>query len=114
IRNPNFLGAKFTSIQAKAYLPVMPKLQLANGTADDVYISARNTTTIRFPFMLRYSQSDDPQSLILADLADRCGIRGSHPPRPIAIAYTVDALWRVGAIQVQLPQFKATANFDCP
>ncbi|KAI8048194.1 hypothetical protein BDF22DRAFT_703915 [Syncephalis plumigaleata] len=114
IKNPNFLGAQFSSIQAKAYLPVMPDLLLANGTADDVSISARNETTIRFPFTLRYSQSDDPKSLILADLADRCGIRGSHPPRPIVISYTVNALWKVGAIQVELPQFKATANFDCP
>ncbi|KAI9594569.1 hypothetical protein BDF19DRAFT_414302 [Syncephalis fuscata] len=114
VTNPNFLGAQFTSIKAKAYLPVMPNLLLANGTADDVDVSARNTTTIRFPFTLRYSQADDPKSLILADLADRCAIRGNHPPRPIVITYTVEALWKVGAIQVQFPEFKSTANFDCP
>jgi hypothetical protein len=92
----------------------MPNLLLANGTADDVYITARDETTIRFPFTLHYSQSDDPKSLILADLSDRCGIRGDHPPRPVVISYTVNALWRVGAIQVELPQFKSTANFACP
>ncbi|RKP08823.1 hypothetical protein THASP1DRAFT_23248 [Thamnocephalis sphaerospora] len=114
ITNPNFIGASFTSIKVKASMPVLPSLLLANGSVADVDVARLETTTVRFPFQLSYSQSDDPKSLVLADLADRCGIRGNHPPRPIHIIYSVLATWKVGAIKVQLPEISSMASFDCP
>lgn len=73
VTNPNFFGASFSKISAKAYYPLNKTAALGGGELENVDIKPHSNTTINFPFQINYTTSLDPNRAILADIASRCG-----------------------------------------
>ncbi|KAI9226123.1 MAG: hypothetical protein DHS80DRAFT_25533 [Piptocephalis tieghemiana] len=113
IHNPNFIGITIKSLTATAYHPALPHTLFAQGHLEDASVQARGPSTIHFPMSLNYSQTADPSSLILSDLADRCGILG-NPKSKIEIRIIMDITLRVAATPLVIPQIRAPISLDCP
>jgi hypothetical protein len=77
VTNPNFFGASFSKISAKAYYPLNKTAALGGGELENVEIKPHSNTTINFPFQINYTTSLDPNRAILADIASRCGFLGN-------------------------------------
>ncbi|EGG12700.1 uncharacterized protein MELLADRAFT_76315 [Melampsora larici-populina 98AG31] len=73
VTNPNFFGASFSKISAKAYYPLNKTAPLGGGEMDNVQIQSHSNTTIHFPFQINYTTAFDPKHAILADIAYKCG-----------------------------------------
>ncbi|KAI8461524.1 hypothetical protein BY996DRAFT_8404662 [Phakopsora pachyrhizi] len=77
VTNPNFFGASFSQIAAKAFYPLNKTSPIGGGELDNVEIKPHSNTTINFPFQINYTSSLDPNRAILADIANKCGFLGA-------------------------------------
>jgi hypothetical protein len=59
-----------------------------------------------------FLQAKDPQSVILLDIANRCGFTG-NAKKQIMVKYTITLKINILAITVS-PSFSGQAGFDCP
>ncbi|KNZ62924.1 hypothetical protein VP01_1207g7 [Puccinia sorghi] len=126
VTNPNFFGASFSKISAKAYYPLNKTAALGGGELENVDIKPHSNTTINFPFQINYTTSLDPNRAILADIASRCGFLNNpknklifFPPplsdvlRPIKISFDITLKLKVLAITIS-PTFSSSNTFTCP
>lgn len=112
VTNPNFFGASFSKISAKAYYPLNKTAALGGGELENVEIKPHSNTTINFPFQINYTTSLDPNRAILADIASRCGFLGS-PKSPIKISFDIMLRLKILAITIS-PTFSSSNTFTCP
>ncbi|KAK9667603.1 hypothetical protein K7432_017627, partial [Basidiobolus ranarum] len=114
LENPNFIGAKFNQITAIGFYPLLSGVQFGNGTFNNVDITRKSVTTLLFPFTLIFSRAMDPDSVVLKDIAGRCGLLPGQPREQITIQYEIELYFSVLAITKITPKFKSEASFDCP
>ncbi|KAH9454142.1 hypothetical protein Pst134EA_013229 [Puccinia striiformis f. sp. tritici] len=112
VTNPNFFGASFSKISAKAYYPLNKTAALGGGELENVDIKPHSNTTINFPFQINYTTTLDPNRAILADIASRCGFLG-NPKSPIKISFDITLRLKVLAISIS-PTFSSSNTFSCP
>ncbi|KAA1102565.1 hypothetical protein PGTUg99_017051 [Puccinia graminis f. sp. tritici] len=123
VTNPNFFGASFSKISAKAYYPLNKTAALGGGELENVEIKPHSNTTINFPFQINYTTSLDPNRAILADIASRFhhhhDCRGTYSivlgslSRPIKISFDITLKLKVLAITIS-PTFSSSNTFSCP
>ncbi|GAA93475.1 uncharacterized protein L969DRAFT_86180 [Mixia osmundae IAM 14324] len=112
VANPNYFGAFVNGVTAKAYYPTNKTLQIGGGTLDNLNIPSRSNTTFDFPFLLNYTGAEDPNSVILTDIATKCGYIGSSTSQ-IDVDYTLLLDLKVLAFKIH-PTVSSSASFDCP
>lgn len=112
VTNPNFFGASFSKISAKAYYPLNKTAPLGGGEMDNVQIQSHSNTTIHFPFQINYTTAFDPKHAILADIAYKCGFLGAKKT-PIKISFDITLKLKILAISIS-PTFSSSNSFTCP
>lgn len=112
VRNPNFFGASFKSITAKAFFPPLTS-QLGGGELSNINFPANSDTNFLFPFNITYSMSEDPNNILVTALVDKCGIKPGTSVQQLTIQYDLTLSLRILAITIS-PSFSGTASFDCP
>ncbi|KAH9813036.1 hypothetical protein DFH28DRAFT_374464 [Melampsora americana] len=112
VTNPNFFGASFSKISAKAYYPLNKTAPLGGGEMDNVQIQSHSNTTIHFPFQINYTTTFDPKHAILADIAYKCGFLGAKKT-PIKISFDITLKLKILAISIS-PTFSSSNTFTCP
>lgn len=89
MNNPNFFGASFSKISAKAYYPLSKLAPSGGGEMDNVPIQSHPKTTIHIPFQIHYTTTFDPKHAILADIAHRSGFPGAKKNKSFFFFTTV-------------------------
>ncbi|KAG8900493.1 hypothetical protein FRB99_006021 [Tulasnella sp. 403] len=112
VKNPNFFGATFSSITAKAFYPPLTS-QLGGGQLWNVKFPANSNTQFLFPFNITYSTSLDPNNILIKDLVDKCGIKPGSAKQQLTVKYDLTLALRIVVVTIR-PSFSGTANFDCP
>ncbi|KAG5647259.1 hypothetical protein DXG03_000794 [Asterophora parasitica] len=112
VNNPNYFAVNFKEIKAQIFYPINGQApQLGEGSSKDVVFSAHQLTNWTFPFAIQYKTTDDPQGLILQDLASKCGVGG--PKSNIKVNYKITLGLRILFITVS-PVVQNSLNFICP
>ncbi|KAG6884604.1 hypothetical protein C0992_006038, partial [Termitomyces sp. T32_za158] len=75
VNNPNYLAVNFKEVKADIFYPINNTL-VGEGDSKNVVFKANQLTNWTFPFNITYKSTDDPQGLIIRDLASRCGVNG--------------------------------------
>ncbi|KIO26264.1 hypothetical protein M407DRAFT_243815 [Tulasnella calospora MUT 4182] len=112
VKNPNFFGAMFKSIDATAFYPPLTS-QLGGGTLHDINFPANSDTQFLFPFNITYSSGIDPNNVLVTDLVNKCGIKPGTTKSKLTVKYQLKLALRIVAITIS-PSFSGTADFDCP
>jgi hypothetical protein len=82
---------------------------IGNGKLANVKLPSRATTKFTFPFSLDYTESIDPNRLILADLASKCGSN----QQDLTVNYKLTVGVKVFFITVS-PTISNPISFPCP
>lgn len=117
IYNPNKMNLAFDNIVIRAYHPLVPTLQIATATIDQLTLPKESDTEIEVPLKLDYLFSDDPNSLIPKDLIASCTIPdgAENPEKQLQLIITVDALLHItNVIRPAIPHISDSPTFDCP
>ncbi|KAG8933285.1 hypothetical protein FRC02_012184 [Tulasnella sp. 418] len=112
VKNPNFFGAAFRTIEAKAFYPPLQP-QLGGGILDNVNFPANSETTFLFPFSIVYTTTIDPTNILMKDLVDKCGIRDPSVTSKLKVKYELSLALRILVATIN-PSFSGSADFDCP
>ncbi|KAG0152085.1 hypothetical protein CROQUDRAFT_56044 [Cronartium quercuum f. sp. fusiforme G11] len=112
VTNPNFFGASFSKISAKAFYPLNKTAPLGGGDMENVEIKPHSNTTIRFPFQINYTTTFDPKHAILADIAYKCGFLGATKNKSSLFLMLLSILL-ILAIAIA-PTFSSSQTFTCP
>ncbi|KAG8920816.1 hypothetical protein FRC00_009496 [Tulasnella sp. 408] len=86
VKNPNFFGASFKSIDATAFYPPLTS-QLGGGTLHDINFPANSDTQFLFPFNITYSSGLDPNNILVTDLVNKCGIKPGSTKSKLTVKY---------------------------
>ncbi|KAK9894361.1 hypothetical protein P389DRAFT_95495 [Cystobasidium minutum MCA 4210] len=113
VSNPNFFGASFKRIAAKAYYPTKPNQAVGGGEMQNVKIPAHSHNKLYFPFNLNYTKSIDPDSAILLDIATKCGFVGDAGKQDITVNYDLTLALNIVGITIS-PTFRSKTSFACP
>ncbi|KAF5380861.1 hypothetical protein D9615_004047 [Tricholomella constricta] len=112
VNNPNYFAVNFKQIKAEIFYPINGKEpQLGEGISKDVVFRANQLTNWTFPFAIQYKTTDDPQGLILQDLASKCGVGGAKSN--IKVNYKITLGLRILFITVS-PVVQNNFDFMCP
>jgi len=107
--NPNFFSVKLTHVDAQLFYRINNTL-IGNGTIHNVNLPSGSTTNFTFPFALVYTESIDPNSAIITDIASKC--LGS-PPSDLTINYKITVGVRVLMVTIA-PTISNSLSFACP
>ncbi|KAG6814506.1 hypothetical protein H0H92_000031 [Tricholoma furcatifolium] len=110
VNNPNYFAVDFKDIDAQIFYPIN-NTQIGEGNATNVVFNANTLTNWTFPFSLTYITTDDPQGLIIEDLASKCGVTGKKSD--ITVNYKITLALRVLFITVS-PVVSNSMTFACP
>ncbi|KAF8077847.1 hypothetical protein FPV67DRAFT_1463211 [Lyophyllum atratum] len=112
VNNPNYFAVNFKQIKAEIFYPINgEKPQIGQGISNNVVFRANHLTNWTFPFAINYRTTDDPQRLILQDLAGKCGVGG--PKSNINVDYRITLGLRILFITVS-PVVANSLSFMCP
>ncbi|KAI9229057.1 MAG: hypothetical protein DHS80DRAFT_1046, partial [Piptocephalis tieghemiana] len=112
VDNPNVMGFSLKQVDGTGHSPLLPGVNIANGSLSDVDIPKHSNQVINFPFTVTFSTSTDPNGVILKDVVTKCGLTG-QAKQPIPIAYSVKAKVRVLIVNVNVP-YDGSTTYDCP
>ncbi|KAG6874241.1 hypothetical protein C0995_003787 [Termitomyces sp. Mi166 len=76
VNNPNYFTVDLKEIKADIFYPIN-NTQVGEGDSKNVVFNANQLTNWTFPFTITYKSTDDPQGLIVRDLASKCGATGA-------------------------------------
>jgi hypothetical protein len=105
--NPNYFSAKLTHVTANIIYPIN-NTHIGNGTLNNVNLPAHSTTTFTFPFTITYTQSIDPSSAIITDIAEKC-----LGQTDLTVNYQLTVGVRVFFVSVS-PTISNSISFACP
>jgi len=111
VDNPNYFAVNFKKITAEIYYPIN-NTAIGNGTANNIVISSNAETNFTFPFSIDYLISLDPKGLILADLAEKCGILGTTKTN-LSVNYKITLGLQILFVTVS-PSISNSFSFACP
>ncbi|KAL7007024.1 hypothetical protein EMMF5_003250 [Cystobasidiomycetes sp. EMM_F5] len=112
VSNPNFFGASFSRIEAKAYYPTNTSKAVGGGVLNNVRIPPSSHNTLYFPFNIDYTKQLDPNSLILQDIATKCGFIGDQKSN-IKVNYDLTLGLKIIFFTIS-PTFSSSTSFPCP
>ncbi|KAI9454968.1 hypothetical protein BJY52DRAFT_1281876 [Lactarius psammicola] len=107
--NPNYFSAKLTRVTAKIIYPIN-NTDIGNGTLSNVKLPSHSTTSFTFPFTIDYTESIDPSSAIITDIAAKCL---ASPQRDLTVKYELTVGVRVFFVSVS-PTINNSISFTCP
>ncbi|RDB21499.1 hypothetical protein Hypma_011707 [Hypsizygus marmoreus] len=110
VNNPNYFAVNFKQIKAEIFYPIN-NTKVGEGISKDVVFHSRSLTNWTFPFAINYRTTEDPGSMILQDLALKCGVTGSKSD--IKVNYEITLGLRILFIVIS-PVVKDSFNFACP
>jgi len=110
VDNPNYFAVNFKKITAEIFYPIN-NTPIGNGTANSIVISSNAETNFTFPFSIDYSTSLDPKSLILVDLAEKCGILGTKTN--LSVNYKITLGLQILFVTIS-PSISNSFSFACP
>lgn len=108
VDNPNYFSVNFKEIKAELFYPIN-NTPIGGGTSTNVVFPANSQTNWTFPFDIQYKSSADPRSLVLSDLASKCGANKQN----LNIDYTITPALRILFVTIS-PAVSNTFNFPCP
>jgi len=112
VNNPNYFAVNFKQIKAEIFYPINGSTpQIGQGISNNVVFNANQQRNWTFPFALNYKTTNDPQGLILTDLAAKCGVGG--PKSNINVDYKITLGLRILFITVS-PVVANSFSFICP
>jgi len=110
--NPNYFAVTFKTITAElSYLLDNTTTPIGNGTANHIVISSNAQTNFTFPFSIDYQSSLDPQSKIILDIAEKCGILGAKTN--LNVQYKITLGLQILFVTVS-PSITNSFSFACP
>lgn len=107
--NPNYFSAKLTQVTANFFYPIN-NTHIGNGTLSNVKLPSHSTTSFTFPFTINYTQSIDPSSAIITDIAAKCL---ASPQQDLTIKYDLTVGVKVFFVSVS-PTISNSISFTCP
>ncbi|KAJ6496989.1 hypothetical protein C8R47DRAFT_1113386 [Mycena vitilis] len=110
VNNPNFFNVNFKKIDAQIFYPINDTA-IGNGSAHNIVFGSNAQTNFTFPFSINYSTAIDPKSLILLDLAKKCGLVGTKSNLEVQYKITVGVQILFVTIS---PSISNTFSFACP
>jgi len=110
VDNPNYFAINFKQIKAQIFYPIN-NTGVGEGILNDVMIRSNTQTNLTFPFSIDYKIKLDPGNLILKDLAQKCGLRGSKSD--LSVRYKITLQLRVLFIPIA-PVVSNSFSFACP
>ncbi|KAI0256947.1 hypothetical protein BJV78DRAFT_1117445 [Lactifluus subvellereus] len=108
VDNPNYFSARITHVNADIFYPIN-NTRIGNGKLTNVNLPSRATTKFTFPFTLDYTESIDPNRLIIDDLANKCGAK----QQDLTVNYKLTVGVKVFFITVS-PTISNPISFVCP
>lgn len=108
VHNPNYFSARLTHVNADVFYPIN-NTRIGNGKLTNVNLPSRATTTFTFPFALDYTESIDPNRLIIEDLAVKCGTNRQD----LTVNYKLTVGVKIFFITVS-PTISNPISFVCP
>ncbi|KAH8995395.1 hypothetical protein EDB92DRAFT_201737 [Lactarius akahatsu] len=107
--NPNYFSAKLTHVTADIIYPIN-NTHIGNGTLSNVKLPSHTTTSFTFPFTIDYTESIDPTSAIITDIAAKCL---ASPQKDLTIKYELTVGVKVFFVSVS-PTISDSISFTCP
>ena len=83
---------------------------VGQGTLNNVVIRSNMQTNLTFPFSIDYKTKLDPGNLILRDLAQKCGLRGSKSDLTVKYKITVSIVTIRVAEELRRSLYSASSN----
>jgi hypothetical protein len=105
--NPNYFSARLTHVNANIIYPIN-NTHIGNGTLNNVNLPAHATTTFTFPFTIYYTESIDPSSAIITDIAEKC-----LGQKDLTVKYELTVGVKVFFVSVS-PTISNSISFACP
>ncbi|KAJ6597019.1 hypothetical protein DFH09DRAFT_109035 [Mycena vulgaris] len=113
VNNPNFFAVRFKKITAEIYYPLNNNnTAIGNGTKNNIVLESNAQTNFTFPFAIDYSTSLDPQSKILVDIAQKCGILGTSTS-DLVVQYKITLGVQILFVTIS-PSISNSFTFACP
>ncbi|CAA7271537.1 unnamed protein product [Cyclocybe aegerita] len=111
VNNPNYFSVDFKKIQAEIFYPI-DDTPVGGGTASEIVIKSDAQTNFTFPFSLVYTSTEDPQSRVILDIAQKCGVIGGTRSQ-ITVNYKITLGIRIILVTIS-PVISNSFRFDCP
>jgi len=110
VSNPNYFSVSFKTIDAELFYPIN-NTAVGGGSTNNIVFHSRSQTNFTFPFSLSYNVTEDPKSLIIDDLAKKCGVSGTASN--LSIDYKITLGIRILLATIS-PVISNQFNFPCP
>jgi len=110
VANPNYFSVSFKQIKADIIYPIN-STNIGEGISKDLVFNSHSQKNFTFPFSINYKTNLDPQSLILLDLAQKCGLTGTKSN--ISVNYKITLGLRIAFVTIS-PVVSNTFTFMCP
>ncbi|KAJ3505356.1 hypothetical protein NLJ89_g7459 [Agrocybe chaxingu] len=111
VNNPNYFSVDFKKIQAEIFYPI-DDTPVGGGTASEIVIKSNAQTNFTFPFSLVYTSTEDPQSRVILDIAQKCGVIGGARSQ-LTVDYKITLDIRILLVTIS-PVISNSFRFDCP
>ncbi|KAK0210891.1 hypothetical protein DFS33DRAFT_1296162 [Desarmillaria ectypa] len=114
VDNPNYFSVNLKKVTAELFYPLNSSstgTDIGGGNSSNINFASHSETNFTFPFAIEYTQANDPNSAILVDLLEKCGILGTKTN--IDVNYKITLAIRILIVTVS-PVISNSFSFACP